>query len=186
MTDAHLSPVPRDARRYQGQRAGVVSRSVASTIDALVVVAAVVAAYAAVNGILFLADPRGFQPKQLRPLVSITSILVVLTLYLTAAWSTTSRTYGCHIMGLRVIDQRGTPMGPFRAFARATLCVLFPLGLLWSAVSLSRRSLQDVLLRTSVIYDWRPPGSQSGFAKCSPAADEARTSRLREYGRVTA
>jgi uncharacterized RDD family membrane protein YckC len=165
MTHADLSPVPRDARRYQGQRAGVVSRSVASTIDAVVVVGAVVAAYAAVNGILFLADPRGFQPKQLRPLVSIASILVVLSLYLTVAWSTTSRTYGCHIMGLRVITQRGTRLGPFRAFARATMCVLFPLGLLWSAVSLRRLSLQDLLLRTSVIYDWQPRGSRSDVAR---------------------
>jgi uncharacterized RDD family membrane protein YckC len=165
MSHANLSPVPRDARRYQGRRAGVVSRSVASTIDAVVVVVAVVAAYAALNGILFLADPRGFQPGQLRPLSSIAGILVVLTLYLTAAWSTTSRTYGCHIMGLLVITRRGTRLGPFRAFVRATLCVLFPLGLVWSAVSLSRLSLQDVLLRTSVIYHWRPRGSPSGVAR---------------------
>ncbi len=33
-------------------------------------------------------------------------------------------------------------------------CVLFPLGLFWSAISRRNASLQDLLVRTSVIYDW--------------------------------
>ena len=45
-----------------------------------------------------------------------------------------------------------------RALLRAALCVGFPIGLLWCAVSPSRRSLQDAVLRTSVVYDWRPRG----------------------------
>jgi hypothetical protein len=37
---------------------------------------------------------------------------------------------------------------------------VFPIGLLWCAVSTSRRSLQDIVVRTSVIYDWQAhPGS---------------------------
>jgi hypothetical protein len=38
---------------------------------------------------------------------------------------------------------------------RAIACVLFPLGLLWSGISASRRSLQDLVLRTVVVYDVR-------------------------------
>ena len=34
------------------------------------------------------------------------------------------------------------------------LCVVFPIGLLWCVVSEENRSVQDLLLRTSVIYDW--------------------------------
>ena len=36
----------------------------------------------------------------------------------------------------------------------AILCVVFPIGLLWCVVSEENRSVQDLLLRTSVIYDW--------------------------------
>jgi type III secretory pathway component EscT len=37
---------------------------------------------------------------------------------------------------------------------RAALCVAFPIGLFWSVVSATSRSLQDSLLRTAVVYDW--------------------------------
>ena len=36
MSAPELSPVPREARPYQGETAGVVTRSVANVIDALV------------------------------------------------------------------------------------------------------------------------------------------------------
>ena len=156
MTPAEVTPVPRGARQYQGLPAGVVSRSVSGAIDTVVVVVVVVGGYAAINGVLLLIDPRGFEPAQLRPFLSITTTLIVLVLYLTAAWSLASRTYGGHVMGLRVINGRGGRPGVLRAFARAVVYVLFPLGLLWSAVSPGKLSLQDLLFGTSVIYDWRP------------------------------
>ena len=37
MTTGGVSPIPREARPYQGQRAGLVTRSLAAAIDALVV-----------------------------------------------------------------------------------------------------------------------------------------------------
>jgi hypothetical protein len=36
---------------------------------------------------------------------------------------------------------------------RAVLCTLVPVGLLWVLVSRDNRSVQDLLLRTSVLYD---------------------------------
>jgi hypothetical protein len=33
------------------------------------------------------------------------------------------------------------------------VCTIFPIGLLWVLVSQENRSVQDVLLRTSVVYD---------------------------------
>jgi len=41
------------------------------------------------------------------------------------------------------------------AFVRALVCVVLPIGLAWVAVSSKNRSLGDILLRTSVVYDWR-------------------------------
>ena len=43
---------------------------------------------------------------------------------------------------------------PLGALARGAFYVIFPIGLLWVLVSGQNRSLQDLVLRTSVIYDW--------------------------------
>jgi uncharacterized RDD family membrane protein YckC len=59
-------------------------------------------------------------------------------------------------MGLRVVGSRAGPIGPVRSLVRAVACAAVPVGLLWCAVSSENRSLQDVVLRTRVVYDWRP------------------------------
>ena len=161
MTDGGISPVPREARPYQGETAGLVTRFIANTVDALCVGAALVAAYLGFNGFRFLVHPRGFEFTDSSLILSMAAAAVVLVVYLTAAWATTGRTYGDHLMGLRVIDRRGQRIRPLTALVRAVTYTVFPIGLLWCAASRSRRSLQDALLRTSVIYDWRPrPGTE--------------------------
>jgi ribose/xylose/arabinose/galactoside ABC-type transport system permease subunit len=47
-------------------------------------------------------------------------------------------------------------IGPWVLDSMMDAMIAFPIGLLWCGVSASRRSVQDVVLRTSVIYDWRP------------------------------
>ena len=92
---------------------------------------------------------------------------IVAVLYLTACWATTGRSYGKHVLGLRVVGPFGR-LHVVGAFLRAVLCVLVPIGVLWVAVSRENRSLQDVVLRTSVVYDWLggdeppPPAQRSG------------------------
>jgi uncharacterized RDD family membrane protein YckC len=152
----HIPPIPRDAQPYQGQRAGLVTRAIAGAIDAVVVITLLVGGYVAVNGLLFLVDPRGFQFTEASPLLSVSAGLVVLVLYLAVAWSITGRSYGCHVMGLRVVGSRGRRLRPHIALLRAVFCTLFPIGLLLCAGGSQHRSLQDVVLRTAVIYDWRP------------------------------
>jgi uncharacterized RDD family membrane protein YckC len=73
--------------------------------------------------------------------------------YLSAAWAISGRTCGALLMGLRVVGPGGR-LRPAVALLRAVLCVLFPVGLLWCAVNARNRSLQDIVLRTSVVYDW--------------------------------
>jgi uncharacterized RDD family membrane protein YckC len=157
-----VSPVPREARPYQGQRAGLVTRTLAGTVDILVVAAALAIGYAGWIGLRFVLDPRGFDFTGLRPLPGVTWALVLLVVYLTAAWSVTGRTYGGHVMGLRLVDRRGRHPGPLAASARAVLCALFPIGLVWCVVGPTRRSVQDLLLRTVVIYDWLPEAENGG------------------------
>jgi uncharacterized RDD family membrane protein YckC len=152
----HISPIPQEARPYQGQPAGIVTRTLAGVVDAVVVVTVLLAGYVAVNGLLFLLDPRGFEFTEASPLLSVTTGLLVFVLYLATAWSITGRSYGCHLMGLRVVSSRGRRLRPHIALLRAVFCVLFPIGLLLCAGGRRHSSLQDFVLRTSVIYDWRP------------------------------
>jgi uncharacterized RDD family membrane protein YckC len=148
-------PVPPEARAYQGQRAGVVTRMAAATVDGLVVAAAALIGYLAWAVLRFMVNPLRFSFPQPPWAVILPTALVLLVLYLTAAWALGGRTYGDLLMGLRVLGPRGHRLRLPGALLRAVVCVLFPIGLLWCAVNPSNRSLQDVLLRTSVVYDWR-------------------------------
>jgi uncharacterized RDD family membrane protein YckC len=156
MNDAELSLVPLEARPYQGTAAGIATRLAANTIDALVVGAGVAGAYAGVVAVRFVLAPRDFQwpdPSLLWFAVSFFDLLVV---YLTAAWWVSGRTIGDHVMGVRVVTGRRSRLRFLRAFGRALLCACFPVGLLWCAVNRERRAVHDLVLRTSVVYDWLP------------------------------
>ncbi|HSJ20242.1 MAG TPA: RDD family protein [Nocardioidaceae bacterium] len=156
MSESGLTAVPREARTYQGRRAGIVTRLAASVIDAAVVGLFLLTGYAAVAGLLFVWEPRGFTFPDLGVVVSLASALAVLVAYLTLAWWISGRTYGCLVMGLRVVNYRNDRLRLTGALLRALFCAFFPLGLLWVAVSPSNRSIQDEVLRTSVVYDWQP------------------------------
>ena len=84
--------------------------------------------------------------------------LIIAVLYLTSAWAMTGRSYGDSLLGLRVLSRRGKIPGWALSFVRAVFCVLFPVGLFWVVLSPQRRSIQDVVLRTVVVYDWRGAG----------------------------
>jgi len=162
MSEGGVSPVPREARPYQGQRAGLVTRLVAAVIDGLVVALVLSAGYVALTAVIFLVDPRGFSFPQPRLVFSLAMGFLVLVVYFTIAWRISGRTYGSLVMGLRVVGYRGENLRVVGAFVRALFCAVFPIGLVWVAVSRENRSVQDIVLRTSVVYDWQPkaaPGS---------------------------
>jgi uncharacterized RDD family membrane protein YckC len=137
--------------------AGIVSRSLAGAVDAAVLLAIAGTAYLALTAFVFLLDPLRFRFPAPPRLVCATTVMVLSVCYLTGGWATAGRTYGAQVMGLRVVDGAGAVPHVGRALARAVLCVVFPLGLLWAAVSRRRLSVPDLLLRTSVVYDWAPP-----------------------------
>ncbi len=170
MREHDISAVPKAARPYQGAPAGIVTRTVANTVDALVVGAVLGAGYLGWAAFLFLLDPRSFQFPEVSFLFSFTAATVVSVVYLWLAWWLAARTYGDHVMGLRVHGRRGHRLGPLRSLARAGFCVFFPIGLLWCVVSPERRSVQDVVLWTSVVYDWRPGADDGEEPVSRPAA----------------
>lgn len=149
-----VSPVPRDARPYQGRPAGVVSRMSAAVLDGLIVAASVFVGYGTVAIVRFMWDPLKFTFPTVPWLLTMAIALVVTVVYLTAGWAATGRTYGKAVMGLRVVGPRGQKLRVPGALVRALACTLFPIGLLWCAISPRNRSVQDALLRTSVVYDW--------------------------------
>jgi uncharacterized RDD family membrane protein YckC len=161
MNEGGVSPVPRAARPYQGLRAGLVTRMAANTIDAGVVAVVLVGAYLGRAALSYMVDPLGFRFPDPAVLLSLTWAFVVLVVYLTAAWVISGRTYGDHVLGLRVVGRGGRPLRLPAAFLRALFCAGFPIGLLWCAGSRERRSVQDLLLRTSVVYDWQPRPSKA-------------------------
>jgi uncharacterized RDD family membrane protein YckC len=153
---AWLSSVPEEARAHQGSRAGVVSRTLAAVIDLVVLLGVLGGGYLALAGVLFAIDPVRFSFPTPSRLVILGVAAVVLVGYLTECWTATGRTYGDRVLGLRVVDHRGRKLRLLTALARAVFCTVLPIGLLWTAVSAERRSVQDLVLRTSVIYDWSP------------------------------
>ena len=159
MTEHHdheLSAIPREARAFQGQRAGIVTRFVAAAVDAGLVALVLVGAYLGWAGLLFLIDPRSFTFPDFRLFASLLVGAVVLGLYLTAAWAVSGRSYGNLLMGLRVVGVFGGDVGWLRAALRATFYVLFPIGLFWVVLDPRQRSIQDRVLATAVVYDWKP------------------------------
>lgn len=161
------------AHTVQGRhRAGLVSRLIADAIDLVL---------AAGAGLVALAFLAGFRYVTLGPpitlprwpswlLSSAASLLVVA--YLAAGWLTTGRTAGKHIAGLRVVSRAGRPLRPGQAILRATLCVAFPIGLVWVLVSRRNLSLHDLVVRTAVVYDWSYAPAAAEDRRDSPAVGE--------------
>ncbi len=149
-----MTAVPPDARGYQGQRAGLISRLLASAVDMVVVAGVVGAGYLAVSAVVFLWNPGGFRFPALDRTWLLAACGAVLFCYLSASWALTGRTWGDLLLGLRVVNYRGGPLRLSGAALRAALCVVFPIGIFYVAVSRANRSVADVVLRTSVVYDW--------------------------------
>jgi uncharacterized RDD family membrane protein YckC len=154
-TGSALRAVPAEARDHQGEPAGIVSRVLANAIDFAVMLAIVTALYFGWAAALFLRRGARFRFPTVSYVEAFLVGSIVLVLYFAVSWRATGRTYGDHLLGLRVVNRDGALLGPGGAIARAVLCVLFPLLLFGVVFSRRRRSVQDVVLGTSVVYDWQ-------------------------------
>jgi len=135
--------------------AGIVTRILAALIDGVVVAALTGAVFGAVVAGMFVVNPVSFRwPHGLLAEASLVTVGVAVG-YLTVGWATAGRTVGGAVLGVRVVANGGGRIGWTRSACRALLCVLVPLGLLWVAVSARRRSVQDLVVRSTVLYDAR-------------------------------
>jgi uncharacterized RDD family membrane protein YckC len=151
--------IPQEARQFQGERAGIVTRVIANTIDFVIVVAVLLGGYVGWVALKFLWDPVNFNWPAPQFLNILIAGGVLLVFYLWISWASTGRTVGDHVMGLRVVSYTGRLMKWSGALLRSLFCTVFPIGLFWAILSRQNRSVQDVVLRSSVIYDWQIKGS---------------------------
>jgi uncharacterized RDD family membrane protein YckC len=145
-----------DERTAPSRPAGFVSRVTADLIDAVIVCvgAGIVLLVLSMLRALFGGSPPYL--VRLGPLGRFAPLPLVLIVYLTVWWATIGRTPGKHVLGLRIVTRRDDGPGVIRSFARAVLCTIFPVGLLWVLVSGTDRAVHDLLVGTAVVYDWRP------------------------------
>jgi uncharacterized RDD family membrane protein YckC len=151
--------VPRAARDFQGNRAGFVTRAIAASLDFLLVGVFLLLLYLGWAVLLFAFNPSNPRLPSVPAGLGLVVAAGTAWLLFTTAWSTTGRTPGARVMGVRVVNFEGKLMRIPGAALRAVFCIGFMPGLLWVIISKQNRSLQDTVLRTSVIYDWtkRPP-----------------------------
>ena len=152
-----IAAVP-DTREVQGQPAGIVSRGFAAVIDLGVTLGATLLAHLGYSAIAFVTRPRTFQWPNPGTLALGAVWWATLVIYLTFTWSASGRSLGDQVMGLRVVVVGEGRLRGGRALLRALICAVFPIGLLWCAVDRRRRALQDLIMRTRVVYDWIPRG----------------------------
>ena len=148
-----LQTLPVAARSMQGERAGFFTRTIAAIIDVVIAGAIVLGIWVA--GWLFLLVFSPSDGSNLpQPGYFLLGGYAVLWAYWTWAWATSGRSPGQSLMGVRVLDRHDQRSSWGLAAARSALCVVFPIGILWTIVSRRNRSVQDVVLRTSVVHDW--------------------------------
>ena len=141
------------ARALQGRRAGVVSRLMAAVIDVVVVVllGAVILGVVSAGASLFSGRMEFLAPDA-GSRGTLAGLLLVA--YLAYGWGLNGRTVGMVALGLRAVGRDGSDLSPLRGLARAALYVVFPIGFAWAVLSRTNASLQDLLLKTAVVYDW--------------------------------
>lgn len=146
----------RDPAALQGRRAGFVSRALAAVIDLalLWLLGLAIVLLASVVRFVLLGPP--FVVSSLPPVALTPASFAAGVLYLTYFWATMGRSPGQHVFGLRVVGRGGRPVGAIRAVLRAAFCLVFPIGLLWVVVSRRNASVQDLAVRSAVVYDWAP------------------------------
>jgi uncharacterized RDD family membrane protein YckC len=134
--------------------AGIVTRVLAGIADAAVIVVIAAVGYLVWTVARLAAQPRTFSWPPTNVWLSTSALSVFAILYFTVFWSTSGRTPGAALLGTRVLSRRRHVLSAPAALLRAIGCVVLPIGLLWCALDGRRRSLQDLVLRSTVVYDW--------------------------------
>jgi uncharacterized RDD family membrane protein YckC len=132
--------------------AGIVTRGLAAVIDLLVVLLIMSALYGGLVLMRLVYSPAAFSLPSLDAVFSTVVTFGVAVVYLTGCWTVSGSTAGAVTMGLRVVGRRSQRVSLPVGLLRSIACVVFPIGLLWVVIDQRRRSLQDIVFRTRVVY----------------------------------
>jgi uncharacterized RDD family membrane protein YckC len=154
-----------EARALQGHRAGFASRIVADAVDLGVIWLLGLSALLGGGVVKYLLTGPPFSLPVLPNWLDAGTGGAIAVVYLGLSWATTGRSVGKQVAGLRVVGRDGRRMTLWRSFARATLYVLFPAGLLWILASRRNASVQDLVLGTAVLYDWAYHPAEAGTSR---------------------
>jgi len=161
------------AQALQDTRAGFVSRVVAAAVDVVIVFTLLLVVEAGFAAVRFVIADQPFEFPDLGTVGNSSLLLVLLVVVLTLAWSSSGRTLGNNLVGLRVVRENGGEVSWARALARALIVVAFHVVAMgWILVSKKNAGIHDLVCRTTVIYDWRARG-----AHAAPARSESRQAR---------
>ena len=143
-----------DALRAEPSYIGIVARTVAFTVDAMLICVAAFIVGFAVSLIVTVAHlPSNW--KSVTVVVGAIAFALWTIVYFVAFWTTTGQTPGARLLQFRVVPSKGDTLKPRRAIVRAIGLVLaaIPLfaGYLPIAIGRKRRGLQDYLARTIVV-----------------------------------
>jgi len=149
---------------FDGQYAGVATRSVAFAVDFISIAATFALGSAVVERLLplFLGREVRLSDSQL---VSSIALIVWAFAYCAYPLGVTGRTFGMAIMGLRAVRNDGSDLSAGRAAARV---IVFPVSLLLVGLGFilivarrDHRALHDLIAGTAVVYAWQAGASQT-------------------------
>jgi uncharacterized RDD family membrane protein YckC len=125
---------------------------VAAVVDLGVVLVVIGLLYLGLVLTSLALNPSSFRFPAVGALFSSTVTFGIAVLYLAGCWAVSGCTVGAVIMGLRVVGRRAERISVAAALLRAVACVVLPIGLAWVAVDSRRRSVQDLIFGTRVVY----------------------------------
>lgn len=156
-------PVAEDAPRtapptISGNYAGPLARAGAFAIDWWVMVFAYGIATAIVSWTLDQLLGDSGPTRRLDSVWSAVAFVCWALVYFAAPLGLSGRTLGKAIVGLRVVNRDGAPLGPGQALVRVISLplsvALFGLGLVGAVIGRERRTLHDVIARSTEVIDW--------------------------------
>lgn len=147
----------------EGRVAGFISRLVAFSVDAVLLVVLIGALSWVVAQIEVLFEaflPRDFDLRN----GFLIAVPLIIAFYYVGQWALTGATVGKWLLGLRVVRADGNPPTIARSLIRfvgyGLSAIVFFLGFIWVLFDEERRAWHDELAGTWVVYDFqqRPRG----------------------------
>ena len=141
-----------------GQYAGPVTRALAYGADVVISVVVFEVTVAVSFFLIDLVTHADVQTDDVPTWVSALVFALWLFVYFGGSWAASGKTAGMALLGLRVVNDDGSPIDRWRGLVRAPALALslltFGLGLVGIVIGRRHRGLQDVLAGSVVVYDW--------------------------------